>query len=50
MVRYSVEQKTRKYVKWYKFLSFSRSFSNKYRKQLLDRDYIIFKLPLKSGP
>ena len=32
MQQYSVEPRTRKYVKGYKFLSFSR----KYKKQLLD--------------
>ena len=32
MMRYSIELRTRKYVKWYGFLSFAR----KWRKQLLD--------------
>ena len=32
MMRYSIELRTRKYVKWYGFLSFAR----KSRKQLLD--------------
>ena len=36
MTRYSVEPRTRKYFKGYGFLSFARSLSNKYRKQLLD--------------
>ena len=33
---YSLESKTRKYAKEYWFLSFPRSLSNKYGKQLLD--------------
>ena len=36
MVRYSIEPRTRKCVKRYGFLSFSRNLSNKHRKQLLD--------------
>ena len=32
MRRYSIEPRTRKYVKWYRFLSFAR----KYQKQSLD--------------
>ena len=38
MTRYSIEQRTRKYVKRYGFLSFERNLSNKYRNQLLDAD------------
>ena len=36
MPRYSIEPKTRKYVKSYGFLSFARNLSNKYGKKLLD--------------
>ena len=36
MTRYSVEPRTRTYVKGYGFLSFARYFPNKYKKQLLD--------------
>ena len=36
MTRYSIEPKTREYVKGYGFLSFTRKFYNKYKKQLLD--------------
>ena len=36
MIRYSIEARTRKYVKRCRFLSFARNCSNKYRKQLLD--------------
>ena len=36
MARYSIEPKTRKYVKGYGFLSFARNLSNKYGKKLLD--------------
>ena len=36
MTRYSIEPRTRKYVKGYGFLSFARNFFNKYRRQLLD--------------
>ena len=36
MTRYSIESRTRKYVKGYEFLSFARNLSNKYKKQLLN--------------
>ena len=36
MMRYSIEPRTRKYVKEYRFLSFARYLSNKYGKKLLD--------------
>ena len=36
MTRHSIEPRTRKYIKGYKFLSFARNLSNKYEKQLLD--------------
>ena len=36
MTRYFVEQRARKYVKGYGFLSFARNLSNKWRKQFLD--------------
>ena len=36
MTRYSMELRTRKYVKWYGFLSFARNLSNKYVKKVLD--------------
>ena len=36
MPRYSVEPRTKKYVKGHGFLSFSRNLFNKYGKQLLD--------------
>ena len=36
MPRYSVEPRTRKYVRGYGFLSFGRNLTNKYGKQLLD--------------
>ena len=36
MTRYSIEPRTRKYVKRYGFLSFARNLSNKYGEQLLD--------------
>ena len=35
MIRYSMEPRTRKYVKGYGVLSFARNLSNIYRKQLL---------------
>ena len=35
-MRYSTEQKYRKYVKGYRFLSFSRKFGYKYGKKLMD--------------
>ena len=36
MKRYFIEQRTRKYVKGYGFLSFARNLPHKYRKKLLD--------------
>ena len=36
MTRYSIEPRTRKYIKGYRFLSFARNLFNKYGKQLLD--------------
>ena len=36
MTRYSIEPRTRKYVKGHGFLSFARNLSNKYEKQLSD--------------
>ena len=36
MTRYSIEPKTKKYVKGYGILSFARNLSKKYAKQLLD--------------
>ena len=36
MTRYSIEPRTRKYIKGYGFLSFARNLFNKYGKQLLD--------------
>ena len=35
-MRYSIEPKFRKYVKGYGFLSFSKTFGNKYGKKLMD--------------
>ena len=35
-MHYSIEPKSRKYVKGYGFQSFARNISNKYGKQLLD--------------
>ena len=36
MARYSIEPRTRKYVKGYGFLSFGRNLYKKYGRQLLD--------------
>ena len=36
MMQYSIEPRTRKYVKGYESLSIVRTFSDKYRKQSLD--------------
>ena len=38
MTHYSVEPRTRKYVKGDGFLSFARNLSSKYKKQLLDTE------------
>ena len=35
MTHYSIELRTRKYIKWYGFLSFARNPSNKYGKNIL---------------
>ena len=42
MKPYSIEPRTRKYIKGYGFLSIGRNLSNKYGKQLLDA-------PTKTG-
>ena len=36
MTQYSIEPRTKKYVKGYGFLSIARNFSTKYRKKILD--------------
>ena len=36
-MRYSIEPKERRYVKGYGFISFSRNFSDKYSKYLMDK-------------
>ena len=36
MTKYSIKRRTKKYVKRYGFLSFAITFSNKYKKGLLD--------------
>ena len=36
MIRYSIEPKTKKYIKVHGFLSFAKNLSNKYGKKLLD--------------
>ena len=36
MTRYSIKPRTRKYVKGYGFLSFTKNLYNKYGKKLLD--------------
>ena len=36
MTRYSIEARTKKYIKEHGFFSFRRNLSNKYGKQLLD--------------
>ena len=36
MTRYSIEPRTRKYLKGYRFLSFARNLSKKYKNQLLN--------------
>ena len=38
MTKYSIKRRTRKYVKRYGFLSFAITFSNKYKKGLLDTE------------
>ena len=48
MTQYSIEQRTRKYVKRYEFLLFARNFSNKYRKQLFDTGLDALKIASKK--
>ena len=48
MTRYSVKPRTRKYVKRYRYLSFARNFSNKYRKRLLNTRLDTLKTVLKN--
>ena len=49
MARYSIESRTRKYVKGYEFLSFARNLSNKYGKQFLDIGLDSLKTPSKKN-
>ena len=35
-MRYSIEPRERRYIKGYGFLSFAKSFSNKYSKKLMN--------------
>ena len=35
-MRYAIERRDRAYVKWYGFMSFARSTSNKFGKKLVD--------------
>ena len=35
-MRYSIEPRFRKYVKGYSFLSFAKTFGNKYGKKIID--------------
>ena len=35
-MRYSIEPKFRKYVKWYGFFSFAKKFGDRYGKKLMD--------------
>ena len=37
-MRYSIEPRERRYVKGYGFMSFARSFSDKYSKSLIDKE------------
>ena len=48
MTRYSIEPKTRKYVKGYEFLSFARDLSKNYRKQLLGTKLDVLKTAPKK--
>ena len=48
--QYSVEPRTRIYVKGYGFLSFARNFSNKYSKQLLNTGKMLPKMQFIKQP
>ena len=48
MTCYSTEQRTKKYVKEYEFLSFSRNPCNKYERQLLDTGLHYIKTAFKK--
>ena len=48
MTRYSIESRTRKYVKGCGFLSFARNLSNKYGKQLLNTGIDVLKTATKK--
>ena len=50
MERYSIEPRTRKYVKGCGFLSFARNIFNKYRKQLSDTSAKTGLDALKTAP
>ena len=48
-MRYSIEPRERRYVKGYGFLSFARSFSDKYSKYLIDKGIDVSKKFAKTA-
>ena len=48
-MRYSIEPRERRYVKGYGFLSFARSFSDKYSKYLIDKGIDVSKKIAKTA-
>ena len=48
-MRYSIEPRERKYVKGYGFMSFARTFSDKYSKSLMDKGINLSKTFAKTG-
>ena len=45
----TIKQRTRKFVRGYRFLSFTRNLSNKYRKQLSDTGMDVLKFASKKA-
>ena len=48
-MRYSIEPRERRYVKRYGFVSFARSFSDKYSKSLMDKEIHVSKTFAKTA-
>ena len=48
-MRYSIEPKERRFVKGYEFMSFARTFSDKYSKSLMDKGIDVSKKFAKTA-
>ena len=48
-MRYSIEPRERRFIKGYGFMSFARSFSDKYSKSLMDKEIDVSKKFVKTA-